>query len=143
MNPIIHYGSLINGELVIPLAQPCKCLIGLVSLQIPNINHRGDGYKELNIYCDQLDSNMANRKRLLRRICTNNQPEYVSTFEFPTVLYFPVDSSDSKLTLRFHDQHGFIEIPETFARRANMQTVTVCLNVIPEDVAKEQWIKYI
>ena len=140
MNPIIFYGKVENGILTIPLSQTCKCLIGLVSIQLPNINRRGHEHKELNIYCDQIDSSMSNRKRLLRRICIDNDDKFCSRFEFHNVLYFPVDSVDSKLTIRIHDQAGPIEIPQKIHRRFNMQTVTVCLDVIMDNVPK-QWIK--
>ena len=145
MNPIIVYATPNNGVIEIPLGHTCKCYVGLVAISIPNIlrEDMDDNFHEINISCDQVDSSMANRKRLLRRICIQKNHDLYSTHEFKTIVYFPVDSSDKKLTIRIKDEYGPIKLPTRIARKTNPQTVTITLNVIPKDVATDQWIKYI
>ena len=140
MNPLIHFGTLSNGVLTIPMGEPCKCKIGLVSLELPSVinSHK---YLELNIHCDQLDSNMFNRKRLLRRIYRNTQPNSCLSFEFQNILYFPVDSMDDKLTIRLHDQNGPLRTNGLSNGQSNL--VTVCLDVLPELDSRERWKNYI
>ena len=57
-----------NGEFKIQLNEPCKCNIGLVDIILPNINQRNKDNNCVDIYCDQIDSNFDNPKRLLKRL---------------------------------------------------------------------------
>ena len=145
MNPIIITTKPVNGVIEIPLGNICKCQIGLVSIELPNIERDevDDNYHEINISCDQIDSNMSNRKRLLRRICMEKHRNLYTSIEFKTILYFPVDSADKKLTIRIKDEYGPVVIRDRVSRKSNPQTVTLTLNVIPKDGAGEQWIRYI
>ena len=145
MNPIIFYAPLNGGVLTVPLGNACNCLIGLASIQFPCTNRRGSDFREINIICDQIDSSMSNRKRLLQRVCFDNDSvgSFYSRFEFTNILYFPIDSSDNKLTIRLHDQEGAVVFPEKVGRHKNAEIVTVCLNVIPLDGAKARWGSYI
>ena len=140
MIPLIHYGTLSNGVLTIPMGEACKCKIGLVSLELPSLVSMSKTL-ELDITCDQLDSNMFNRKRLLRRIYRNITPNSSLSFEFTNILYFPVDSMDDKLTIRFHDQNGPLKSNGLSYSQTN--TVTICLGVLPESQSRERWKNYI
>ena len=134
-----------NGVVEIPLGHQCKCYVGLISISLPNVSrdHIDDKFQELNISCDQIDSSMANRKRLLRRICMDKTNDIYTTHEFKNIIYFPVDSSDDKLTLRIKDKYGAIEIPDRVGRKQNTKQMTVILNILPKDAARDQWIKRI
>ena len=145
MNPIIFSGKPDEGVIEIPLGNTCKCFVGLVSIAFPNITRDDidEQYHEVNIYCDQIDSSMANRKRLLRRVCIERNRNFYNTYEFHNIMYFPVDSSDEKLTIRLKDAYGPIELPERIGRKDNAESITIILNIIPKDGATDQWIKYI
>ena len=145
MNPLIFYSKLQNGVVEIPLGHQCKCYVGLVSITLPNIirDDIDDQFQDINISCDQIDSTMANRKRLLRRICVEKNKNFYTTHEFKNILYFPVDSSDEKLTIRIRDSYGQVEVPERVGRKQNASQVTIILNILPKDVARDQWIKRI
>ena len=145
MNPIIYYGPLDEGVLTIPLGSTCNCLIGLASIQFPSTNRRGTDFREINVICDQIDSSMSNRKRLLQRICFDNDlyGTFYSRFEFSNILYFPIDSSVKKITIRIHDQDGPVVFPDKVGRHKNAELVSVCLNVIPLEGAKTRWGCYI
>ena len=59
-----------------------------------------------------------------------------------TILFFPLDSMDTKLTIRINDQYGPIYLAKTTAGRLNPQKITICLQLRPQD-GDDHWIKYI
>ena len=145
MNPIIFSATPMNGLITIPLSRPCKCWVGLVSIDLPNLNRQGinESYHDFSVFCDQIDSTMWNRKRLLRQFCFDKEDEIYSSHQFDNIMYFPLDSSDSKLTIRLHDQFGPIDPPRKVGRKLNGEKVIITLNIIPEDGASSHWTKFI
>jgi len=145
MNPVIFSGEPKNGVLEIPMSSSCSCYVGLVSISLPNIERYDydENFHEINISCDQIDSTILNRKRLLRRICVEKNKDLYTTHEFANVMYFPIDSMDNKLTIHIKDQFGPIKLQRKISRKNNPQTITMTLNIIPKDVAADQWIRYI
>ena len=145
MKTIIYSAIPNNGVIKIPLLTECTCEIGLVSLSLPNINRStySDVYQEIDVLCDQVDSTYLNSKRLLRKICTEKTNKYFNNFEFKNILYFNLDSSDRKLTIRINDQFGPIQIPQNVLREANPKSVTLVLHLRPITDQNDRWIKYI
>ena len=145
MNPIIHSAIPVNGTITIPLGNTCKCHIGLVAIDIPYIEQDGVEYQDISIKCDQIDSSMSNRKRLLRRMTVPKTYMMINQYEFKNILYFPVDSSDKSLTIRIHDQFGPISIPKNVGKtnKRNGEAVTVTLNVLPKEGTATQWSRFI
>ena len=150
MKNIIYSATPIDGVINIPLKNACICDIGLVSITFPYTgrNKVDQCYRDLEISCDQVDSTVLNSKRLLRRICTPYQfpnhetPDVYTTHEFETILFFPIDSTDKKLTIRISDQYGPLYLAKTTADRQNPQKVTICLQLRPQD-GDRHWKKYI
>ena len=113
MKSIINSGTPINGAIEIPIIKECKCDIGLVSITVPYTGRNKDDqfYRDLKVICDQVDSTVFNSKRLLRRICTpyqfpnHRKPDVYTTHEFDSILFFPPDSMDKKLTIRINDHY--------------------------------------
>ena len=137
MESIIYSAVPINGVIEIPMLKECKCSIGLVSITLPYTGRDKveQFYRDLEITCDQVDSTFLNPKRLLRKICTpyqfskNKRSHVYTTHEFETILFFPIDSMERKLTIQINDQDGPITLASS--GRLNPQKVTICLQVKP------------
>ena len=121
MKNIIHSATPVDGVINIPLQTSCICDIGLVSITLSytSRNKVDQFYRDLEISCDQVDST-----------------------EFETILFFPIDSTDKKLTIRISDQYGPLYLAKTTAGRQNPQKVTICLQLRPQD-GDRHWKKYI
>ena len=129
MNPVIICGTPNNGVIEVPLNTACNCYIGLVSITLPAITKLNDNMREIYVSCDQLDATVTNRKRLLRVFGYNKKPSRQwSEFKFINVMYYKIDSSERKLTIRLYDSNGPI-IPS--ADKTNSQNIIVVLNMIP------------
>ena len=91
-----------NGVVEVFLGSKYDGFVGLVDISLPRLVNEN---VVVSISCDQVDSTCFNRKRLLRRIYTSNTNEYI-THEFHNVMYYKLDSSDYKLTIRLFDDSG-------------------------------------
>jgi hypothetical protein len=95
-----------NGSMRIRVAKLSNCSIGLIAIGFPITNQTVD------VTCPQIDSNLFNRKRLLRRIlfgAVNKNDTYKVTCiykEFKHVIYEKVYSSDKFLDINFKDENG-------------------------------------
>jgi hypothetical protein len=85
MKNIIYSATPFDGVINIPLQTSCICDIGLVSITLSytSRNKVDQFYRDLEISCEQVDST-----------------------EFETILFFPIDSTDKKSTIRISDQYG-------------------------------------
>ena len=64
--------TLKNGVFQLELNESCKCEIGLVEFNLPNINQNGHDENSVVITCDQIDSNFDNPGRILKNICLSS-----------------------------------------------------------------------
>ena len=95
-----------NGTMRIRIGELSNYSIGLMAIGFPVTN------KTIDITCPQIDSNIFNRKRLLRRIlfgAINKNDTYKVTCiykEFKNIIYEKISSSDTFLDINFKDQSG-------------------------------------
>ena len=91
-----------DGEFKIQLNEPCKCNIGLVDIILPNINQRNKDNNCIDIFCDQIDSNFDNPKRLLKRLFFESVQEAQTSniWEAKIINFQPIDSQDKFLTFK-------------------------------------------
>ena len=91
-----------NGVIEIFLGAKYEGYIGLVDISMPCIDVKRT---VLSISCDQVDSTCFNRKRILRRVHIDNSAGY-QYIQFQNIMYYKLDSSDYKLTIRLFDDRG-------------------------------------
>ena len=95
-----------QGSIRIRIGDLSNCSIGLIAVGFPVTN------KTIDVTCPQIDSNIFNRKRLLRRIlfgAVNKNDTYKVTSiykEFKHIIYEKVYSSDTFLDINFRDENG-------------------------------------
>ena len=95
-----------QGSMRIRIGDLSNCSIGLIAVGFPVTN------KTIDVTCPQIDSNIFNRKRLLRRIlfgAVNKNDTYKVTSiykEFKHIIYEKVYSSDTFLDINFRDENG-------------------------------------
>ena len=95
--------TVVDGAFEIELNKPCKCSIGLVDIILPNINTWKNRYNNsIDIFCEQIDSNFDNPKRLLKRIFFESVPEKhtCNHWEAKIINFQPIDSSDRFLNFK-------------------------------------------
>ena len=94
-----------SGTMRIRIGELSNCSIGLMAIDFPVTN------KTVDITCSQIDSNIFNRKRLLRRIlfgAINKNDTYKVTSiykEFKNIIYEKIYSSDTFLDINFKDEN--------------------------------------
>ena len=108
-----------NGVIEIFLGAKYDGYIGLVDISLPCLDRQRT---IVSISCDQVDSTCFNRKRILRRVCTDNSIGY-QTHQFYNPMYYKLDSSDYKLTIRLFDERGPLQFttPEPVLMTVNLQ----------------------
>ena len=95
-----------RGSMRIRIGQLNNCSIGLIAVGFPVTT------KTIDVTCPQIDSNIYNRKRLLRRILfgsVNKNAKYgIGTIyqEFIHIIYENLDSRDKYIDLKFFDENG-------------------------------------
>ena len=95
-----------KGSMRIRIGQLNNCSIGLIAVGFPVTT------KTIDVTCPQIDSNIYNRKRLLRRILfgsVNKNAKYgIGTIyqEFIHIIYENLDSRDKYIDLKFFDDNG-------------------------------------
>ena len=95
-----------KGSMRIRIGQLNNCSIGLIAVGFPVTT------KTIDVTCPQIDSNIYNRKRLLRRILfgsVNKNAKYgIGTIyqEFIHIIYENLDSRDKYIDLKFFDENG-------------------------------------
>ncbi len=95
-----------SGSMRIGIGEWSNYSIGLVAIGFPVTN------KTIDVTCPQIDSNIFNRKRLLRRIlfgAINKNDTYKVTCiykEFKNIIYEKIYSSDTFLDINFKDENG-------------------------------------
>ena len=91
-----------EGEFRVELNKPCKCYVGLVDLIIPNIKQRNKDNNSIDIFCDQIDSNFDNQKRLLKRLYFESlaDGETCNFWEAKIINFQPIDSADRFLIFK-------------------------------------------
>ena len=95
-----------RGSLRIRIGELPNCSIGLIAVGFPVTT------KTIDVTCPQIDSNIFNRKRLLRRVlfgAVNKNDTYKVTSiykEFKHIIYEKVYSSDTFLDINFKDENG-------------------------------------
>ena len=91
-----------NGVIEVFLGAKCDGYIGLVDVALPCLDQERT---IVCISCDQIDSTCFNRKRILRRVYNECTVGYQS-HEFHNIIYYKLDSSDFKLSIRLYDERG-------------------------------------
>ena len=110
-----------NGSMRIRVGKLSNYSIGLVAIGFPVTDQTVD------VICPQIDSNIFNRKRLLRRIlfgAVNDNDTYKVTCiyqEFKHIIYEKIYSSDTFIDLNFKNENG------DFIR--NLKRVTIVLSI--------------
>ena len=104
----VYFGS--SGTFRIQFKDPCQCLVALAEIFIPNINQHSFDDNGIEIICDQIDSNLNNPGRILKRIPFNRVPkdEHFNSWEAKWFDFKPIDSSDNFLDFsirRLNKQH--------------------------------------
>ena len=95
-----------RGSMRIRIGQLNNCSIGLIAVGFPVTT------KTIDVTCPQIDSNIYNRKRLLRLILfgsVNKNAKYgIGTIyqEFIHIIYENLDSRDKYIDLKFFDENG-------------------------------------
>ena len=95
-----------QGSMRIRIGDLSNCSIGLIAVGFPVTD------KTIDVTRPQIDSNIFNRKRLLRRIifgAVNKNDTYKVTSiykEFKHIIYEKVYSSDTFLDINFKDENG-------------------------------------
>ena len=95
-----------QGSMRIRIGDLSNFSIGLIAVGFPVTN------KSIDVTCPQIDSNIFNRKRLLRRIlfgAVNKNDTYKVTCiykEFKHIIYENIYSSDPFLDINFKDENG-------------------------------------
>ena len=94
--------NVIDGRFEVDLNKPCKCKIGLVDIIIPNINQRSKDNNSIDIFCEQIDSNFDNPKRLLKRLYFESvgENQTCNIWEAKIINFQPIDSSDRYLNFK-------------------------------------------
>ena len=129
MNSILLCELLNKGTVEVDVDHPFECHIGLVSISLPSIKLLNRKITEIYVSCDQVDSTRNNRKRLIQVLgYGKNQARQWTTYDFSTILYYNIDSSERKLTFRIYDRNGPIE-PSTDENNSNK--IIMKLNMIP------------
>jgi len=127
MNPITISAIPDNGVIDIFLGTKFNGYVGIIDISLPQVDTETT---IVSISCDQVDSTCYNRKRLLRLFSNTNSNDY-TTHQFSQIMYYKLDSSDYKLTIRLSDQEG----PLTFK---HLQPVVMTINMQPDRPKK--WI---
>ena len=117
MNPIIVSSIPDKGVIEVFIGTKINGSVGLVDISLPEIMTQS---QLISISCDQVDSTCFNRKRLLRSFYCQNLELY-TTINFNHVMYYKVDSSDYKLTIRLFDENGPLELSKTVMLTLNLQ----------------------
>ena len=121
-----------NGVIEIPLANKQNGYIGILDISLPRIENQE---ALISISCDQVDSTIYNRKRILRAFYIRTVYEASRAYvyqQFEHITYHKLDSSDEKLTIRIRDQHGALK----FAEDTLPVMITMELKLDPAD----KWI---
>ena len=106
MTVITRTGEIPRGSMRIRIGEIPNCSIGLIAVGFPVTT------KTVDVTCPQIDSNIFNRKRLLRRVlfgAVNKNDTYKVTCiykEFKHIIYEKVYSSDTFLDINFKDENG-------------------------------------
>ena len=133
MNTLFISDCLRQSQIAVPF-QPCNCRIALVSITFPNLSPRNRHVYDLTIVCDQIDSNMLNRKRILRKIrCKPKEDFYV--FDFSKPVYFPLDSNKRHLSFQFYINDEKIT--------TTSKEIFMYLNIKPQGGAVNSWVRHI
>ena len=122
----------VNGCIEIPLATKQNCYIGILDISLPRMENE-EGL--VSISCDQVDSTIYNRKRILRAFYIRTVYEKSRAYvyqQFDHITYHKLDSSDQKLTIRLKDQNGALK----FAEDSLPVMITMELKLDPAD----KWI---
>ena len=100
--------TLKNGVFQLELNKSCKCEIGLVEFNLPNINQNGHDENSIVITCDQIDSNFDNPGRVLKNICFNrcDKQDAYNSWSAKFIEFCQVDSTDNFLTFRLRRAIG-------------------------------------
>ena len=117
MNPIIISSIPDKGVINFYLGTKVTGYIGLVDICLPQLEITT---KLITVSCDQIDSTSFNRRRLLRSFYHRNKSAYTST-DFQHIMYYKLDSSDYKLTIKLSDETGPIQTTETVLLTLNVQ----------------------
>ena len=117
MNPVVVSSIPDNGVIEVFIGTKINGSVGLVDITLPQVLTES---KLITISCDQVDSTCFNRKRLLRAFYCRNQKSY-TTINFHHVMYYKVDSSDYKLTIRLFDENGPLQMTSTVLMTLNLQ----------------------
>ena len=122
----------VNGCIEIPLVNKQNGYIGILDISLPRIENQE---ALISISCDQVDSTIYNRKRILRAFYIRTVYEASRAYvyqQFEHITYHKLDSSDDKLTIRIRDQHGALK----FAEDTLPVMITMELKLDPAD----KWI---
>ena len=133
MNTLFISEPLSQGQISVPF-RPCKCSISLVSLSVQNLAPREKHFFDISIKCEQIDSNMLNRKRILQKIRFNPKEDF-HTFHFPSPVFFPLDSSDQHLSFQF-----FLDDKKILS---TTKDIVMFINIRPHDGPAGTWVKYV
>ena len=117
----------INGQLEIDLGTPLNGYIGLVDIALPRLDVN---QSLVFISCDQVDSTCFNRKRVLKILYNDNTDGY-QYHQFQNIMFYKLDSSDCRLTVRLYDDRGPIKL------RTN-EPVVITIQLKPE--TPQRWI---
>ena len=100
--PVRGHISPTNG-LKIPLEKSFKGYeIGLASFDLPNITKNPFLENSIELTCDQIDSSLANPKRILKRLCFNRpiRNDYFNSWQANLIEFYPLDSDDTFITIK-------------------------------------------
>ena len=121
-----------EGEFRVDLNTLCRCKIGLVDIILPNINQKHKDNNCIDIYCDQIDSNFDNPKRLLKRLYFESvgETQRSNIWEAKIINFQPVDSDDKYLTFKVRRSYEGT-IPQ-FRKHAEKPKIFLTLAIINE-----------
>ncbi len=91
-----------NGLVEFEFGNNVNCQIGLVSVALPETEEDDE---TVSISCDQIDSTSLNPSRAIRHFYHKNENKYTN-YEFQSVSYQTIDTTDKKLQIRFWDSIG-------------------------------------
>ena len=122
---------------VLELNEPCKCRIGLVEFNLPNINQQACDGNAIEISCDQLDSTFHNPLRILKTICYNRVrgDAYYNNWAAKNIQFHDVDSSDKFLKFRIKRAVGGKNI--RFHKSVNETNPTIFFTIAMEPITSE------
>ena len=91
-----------TGSFQILLNESYKCYVALAAIGIPSINQWGieDNDNGVELFCNQIDSNFNNPKRLMKRILFNRleKDEHFNSWEAKWFDFQLIDSTDKFLS---------------------------------------------